>query len=200
MNARKKSRIETWAPIAIAMMSLGLAINEGVRSREHDRLSVKPVLGVDVSGGSSGWKMSVTNKGLGPGSIASFKVFRDGKSVINSDGLLEGVIDRPSYLVSVASMNPQRAFVLPGTVADIVKIDWPDLAKPPANSLAEMLQQLSGRLRFVMCYCSMYGECWSLEAPVGSPEFMNLAAGCTHQEGFEFNEQVVGPMKPVPTK
>ena len=99
-DIHKNDRMVAFLAGAMALISLSVAIWDGIETRHHNRLSVKPFLTFDNSTTSSSTTneqnititkskstISVVNKGLGPARIKSFKIitFIADKKVIHND-------------------------------------------------------------------------------------------------------------------
>ncbi len=71
------------ASVIVAFIALLLAIYEGRAQRQHNRLSVRPKLGLSVSTAtdSEDAYISLENSGLGPALIKSFRLLVDDKDV-----------------------------------------------------------------------------------------------------------------------
>ena len=88
-DIHKNDRVVALLAGAMALISLSVAIWDGIETRNHNRLSVRPFLSFSNSTTSSSTTndqnititkskstISVINKGLGPASIKSFKIIR----------------------------------------------------------------------------------------------------------------------------
>ena len=99
-DIHKNDRVVALLAGAMAIISLSVAIWDGIETRHHNRLSVKPFLSFDHSTKSSTITndqnittiksrstITVVNKGLGPANIKSFKIitFIADKKVVHTD-------------------------------------------------------------------------------------------------------------------
>jgi hypothetical protein len=182
----KKSRLETWAPMIISLAALGFAITESRRSREHERLSVRPMCSAILTVGPSDLTISIGNNGLGPATVAGFELSVNGSQMRDSADLLD-------YL-GVGGFKGQEAkgirgrSVMPGTKDPILIIKWDN----PKDSLdtpqrLAINEKLASKLRTVLCYCSIYNECWSREEGAAVEPFINEIDGCPDGTGKQFS-------------
>ena len=98
-DLHKNDRLIALLAGLMAVISLTVAVWDGIETRNHNRLSVKPFLNFEVSRSttqsddgvvfSSDMTVKVENRGLGPAIIKSFEIISiiDGKQYINNDWL-----------------------------------------------------------------------------------------------------------------
>jgi len=134
------------AGVATALCALVATIWQGVISRKHNRLSVKPVLTLyreEVNG-----KIYVKNNGIGPALIRGFAIHLDSKPLAERDvpELLPFVRDA-AFLTHDIALAPGDTIDL---IASQTYIDGTHI--PPLRALS-----------FQIRYASIYGETWTLE-------------------------------------
>ena len=99
-DIHKNDRIVAFLAGAMALISLSVAIWDGIETRHHNRLSVRPFLTFNLTNSTtnttvddkvivtkSETTITVINKGLGPARIKSFKIttFNAGKTMFHED-------------------------------------------------------------------------------------------------------------------
>ena len=179
---KRKWRLEKWAPIVIALAALLFSVTEARRGREHDRLSVRPELGIDYELNRSDSKVSIVNFGLGPARVQRVELFLSGEPIKDLDMLLSHI---DAAGVTPGIRRTAMRTVLPGTSDEVFSLSWdnpsPGFGNPQRVAVAKMIQNL----RAIVCYCSIYDECWSMESSHQSKA--NLIDGCPADYGIMFN-------------
>jgi hypothetical protein len=153
------NRLTTWsaaqwialASIMIALSSLWFSMYQGSAIRRHQRMSVRPWLGIDFRFDHSGAGLVLMRGGMGPALIRSFEAFVDGKP-------------QPDWDAAVAALRLPAGYhydylvPLPGILympKEDLTLFW--VKTGPA---ASFLIEGHHRLDVVVCYCSQYDECW----------------------------------------
>ena len=141
------------AAIVIALSALVLSIWQGILTRNHNRISVRPLVTISgaVNENGSGWKLG--NAGLGPAIVKWFKVTVDDKPMHNwrefakeldmpDPDTFDFYYWVPSPSTVIYPQEPKNLFwVTPG----------------PADRI---LRKNAKKITIHLCYCSLYGECW----------------------------------------
>ena len=145
----------------IAFAALVFTITESRRSREHDRRSTIPNLGVTFWYKKDTAGFSLGNKGLGPGRLDWFQVMVDGKAQPNWRSMLEQLGFSPAF---------EYGFIVPGK-----GYWWPpehdrEVFYVQGKSNLEHMKQVSNRIELIGCYCSIYDQCWIFRRSVVKPE------------------------------
>lgn len=94
MNQTDWNTIAAISGSVIALCSLGLTIWQIIKSRRHDRLSVKPYLGTETTTASKQglYHCRLSNNGLGPAHIKRFEYYLNGELMNESKGGLEKIL------------------------------------------------------------------------------------------------------------
>lgn len=146
------------AAVFIAFLALFLSILEASRARKHYRLSLKPMLVLDITKGNNPTMaaVSVVNSGLGPARINSMKVFLSGKEVDTDDeafkSLLESLLgDLSVRQISVSIIN--IGYVLRSAQAcQLVKVVLATEEKSSPKELARRLDAVDVSIEFESFY------------------------------------------------
>lgn len=149
------------AAIGVALSALGLAVWEGIRSRRHYRLSVRPKLQLlrALSRSSDPLALKVQNVGLGPAVFVSFEYFVDGQCISNPDVrqglqgifnlLFDGATGRPEFEVFVAGEGLRSG-------EEIALISFP--LKGNEERVEHFVRTVARRFSIRIRYKSFYGE------------------------------------------
>jgi hypothetical protein len=155
------NRIVSASASLIAIAALGTAIYQAKLSRDQAKAAVWPYL-IQGNAGNNGYARIVQNVGIGPAVIKAFEVRVDGKPVQNWAAAAQamGVHLRGA---DIRSTSFARGFVVPmGAEIDLLQLhDTTDIAG--FRSRLEHLQTW-------VCYCSIYGDCWSLLSDDDEPK------------------------------
>ncbi len=73
------------ATVLISVMALGLTVYQAIKIRQHNILTVKPLLRVGWNAGETADGIWIANNGLGPAIITSIKICKNGKKVTIRD-------------------------------------------------------------------------------------------------------------------
>jgi hypothetical protein len=141
------------ASIVIALVSLWFSMYQGSAIRQHQRMSMRPWLQIDFRHDTSGAGFVLARAGTGPALIRSFEVFVDGKPQSDWSAVRAalGLPDDQSYRFSLPIPG---ILYMPGS-------DLPLFWFEPSSASALLIERWV-RLDIVVCYCSLYDECWRL--------------------------------------
>ncbi|MDX1396298.1 MAG: hypothetical protein R3195_18095 [Gemmatimonadota bacterium] len=170
--------IVAFAALVVSICAVVLSFNEVRLVRSQTEASVWPHLrtGVNVNYTSDGdtYVLRVTNSGVGPARIRSFRVLLDGEPVHTWTEVKEALTGDPE----VSVYNTVNGHVLPAG----------EEIRAFAEFDAETIRTLSSewnRVAFVYCYCSVLDNCWVVDGREGR--------GGQEDEHREVDECVVDP-------
>lgn len=167
--------VERWVSIGALVISccaFALAVDAGKQTRPHNRLSVKPRLTIDFNYTGEGAGFRLVNEGLGPAIVGTFVVSVDEKPRQTWDAVAEALgIKTDAKLWRVP--YPDTAWLVGDPQP---RVYW--IPKSPASDL---LITQSPRVSIKVCYCSVYGECWSKTRNAGPPEEKGACEGTKDQ-------------------
>lgn len=153
------------AAVVVAIIQTLIMREEAVMEREHARLSVKPALAVVGSRNDDPdnplYSIELSNQGLGPAVIEQFSVFYDGRYLNSWDELVESVSDG-KYSIAGENENINGwsiSGITPGTILPAGR----RLLSFQVNEnidLTTSLKEASENLEVIICFCSVYQECW----------------------------------------
>ena len=187
MKSKILAQLKDWSPIIIALCALSLSIDQGIRNREHDRLTVRPYVHInfeDTVESGAIWKL--TNSGLGPAIIKSFQILVDGNPCTNWACVLTKL--------QMANDTPPAVRVraiYPGMIVEakesmmLIQIMRGDFA-------ADLFKNYKfRRVEIRTCYCSLYNECWQVGNNTRFPISVKSCDSDTHTFGLD--AQDLGP-------
>ena len=150
-----KDEFYFWSTIAtliVAMCALGLTFWQGFITRQHNKLSVKPMLKFVMKRELGFYELKLMNCGVGPALIRTFQNYFDSQPV-SEEALLQSVLDimEPESNYNVCSNAD--CFVIPvGESITILKVDH------KSNDNLELSKIFSQRYWASVGYCSIYNE------------------------------------------
>ena len=155
-------RLAASSAIVVALASLAITLYEARATREHNRMSVWPRLAQETSDSAGRYDRTITNVGLGPALIRSFAVRLD-DTVRTSWAPVVNALVRPAptpgYFFSAVGPG---TVILPGHTLHVLTII--------AGSLSSVAAAQDHRLVSRLCYCSLYGQCWTTITRRPEPE------------------------------
>ncbi len=167
--------------IFIALIALYAALGESAAVRQQTAASVWPILQFTVQDSDDGSDASIafrlTNAGVGPARVRSFRLRIEGKAVTTWDGVLTALQGEDSSAV-------QRDFIR----SRVIRADETVTLFSTAD--ADLARRLLGAVVHPQslvsyCYCSIFDDCWLVadsaeqtglpEAVTACPDFGNEA-------------------------
>lgn len=157
------------AALVLAVAGVALSISEGRERRNHDRLSIKPVMQTafyhysktdSIAKSGAGFKLLST--GLGPGIVKWLIVKVDGKPQPHWRAVSEaiGLPEPENYTFKIP--NPGSILAANAT-SDLF---WVNIG---ANFAPLIKAQYNNRIFMEICYCSFYDECWLNTSTTAEP-------------------------------
>lgn len=158
--------IVSFSAIIVSIASIFIATWQGVETRRHNRLSVRPKLDLSFDVGKNNFGYSILNQGLGPAIITERKIFFDGKE-FNPPMKYFGWATALQDTLQLMNMKLAVAFPLskgvtiragePWIIIQFSEQDNKDLTIDP--------KMIYRRLAFKINYESIYGESFTCQIP-----------------------------------
>jgi hypothetical protein len=149
-------RLDRWLSMAAAVgavCAVAIALYQAALAREQQRASAWPFLAQSNSYlNGQQYTRQIENQGVGPARVRSFQVLVDGKPAHDWSSVVRALIDQPDSALSYYSFG--RGSVVPAGATRVL------LTLPPGNQARSFWQAAQTRLETVICYCSVYDECW----------------------------------------
>lgn len=146
----------------VAVLALFVTIWESYQSRKHNRLSVKPLLGIGVDIHEK-LEFTLSNQGIGPAVIKEFSVYFDGKLLSKNPRsdiyreLLEGSVGKYKFHIPF-----EGACIKEGAEKSLLGVFYDN---PKTNK--KSIESLSNKFAFKVVYTSIYGEKYAI-AEIGT--------------------------------
>ncbi|HGY56613.1 MAG TPA: hypothetical protein ENK44_12965 [Caldithrix abyssi] len=156
-------KILSLSAIVIAIVSISVAVWEGLETRKHNRLSVRPKLEIYYSTNKSKFGYVVVNNGLGPAVITGKKIFIDGKEITYTG--FSGYDDFLEKL-GLADRYAAHGVITPGFTIKAGKSENIILFDLYESDEAEtLLPEIYRRVAIEIEYKSMYDEIFTCRIP-----------------------------------
>jgi hypothetical protein len=159
-------------------IALYAALNEADAVRKQQQAAVWPHIRVsDISFGRPGeekFMLIVGNRGIGPARIKSVAVTVDGEPQTNWRDIVRMVAEEERFGIS---SGPVAGMVLaPNEDVTAISVEVPHASKKTTEAFRDLVR--SRRAKMLVCYCSVFDECWNLDAPAGKTD---AVAACPQQ-------------------
>ncbi len=164
MFERKKFKLSSesvisMSAIVIAVASISISVWQGLETKKHNRLSVRPNLEIYFTRGSESTGFLLINTGLGPAMIKDNAIWCDGveRRDLSANDLPE-ILEMTDVTMS---------FGPTGRGASLQAGEQRDLIMFRNESLEEMKfswKNIPGRISYKIKYESMYGEIFELSS------------------------------------
>ena len=159
-----------------AICAVAIAVYQAALAREQQRASAWPFLYQSNSYlTGQAYTRQIENQGVGPARVRSFRVLVDGKPAHDWNAVVRALINQPDSGLVYSSFS--RRSVIPAGATRVL------LTIPPGNQARAFWQAAQTRLATVVCYCSVYNECWEDDGRASEP--VQLSA-CAYDPTTEF--------------
>lgn len=155
-NKYSSDTIVSLAAIVIAIASIVVTVWQGMESRRHNRLSVRPKLEIIFESGHDSFGYVLMNNGLGPATITGKELFIDGKQMQEA-----GFSGYDELLEKLGMKNRKVTYtgIYPGkTIKTNERQDIFRFYRTEKDDLETLLPKIYSRVKIEIKYQSMYGE------------------------------------------
>jgi hypothetical protein len=172
-------RVDRWLSIAAgvgAVCAVAISLYQAALAREQQRASAWPYLSQSnsyVSG--QPYTRQVENQGVGPARIRSFEVLVDGRPVSTWGAAVQALTGKADSGLVYSSFG-RGIVLLPGTTRQLLRLS-------PSNQAQVFWEAAQTRLETVICYCSIYDECWQADTRAEEPVAVRA---CRHNSQTAF--------------
>jgi len=177
-RSQRTQRIERWLSIAVgvaAIVAVMVSLYQARLAREQLRASAWPYIsqGNSFANGTP-FRRFVTNDGIGPARVRSFRVIVDGHPVPTWNAAVRALTGEGDPGLVYSSVG--RGTVLaPGASRTVLTLQ-------PSPRTLRFVIALQTRLRTQVCYCSVYDECWNTDSEADEPSRVNSCSADTTAE------------------
>lgn len=172
-------RIDRWLSIAAAIgaiCAVAIAVYQAALAREQQRASAWPFLAQSNSYVvGQPYTRQIENQGVGPARIRSFQVLVDGKPAHTWSDVVRALTNQPDSGLAYSSFG--RGKVVPTGATRVL------VSLPAGKQAQSFWQAAQTRLQTVVCYCSIYDECWQADTRAREPA---RVSACADDSAAEF--------------
>lgn len=149
--------IVAMAAVVVGVCALGISLYQSVIMREQQRelseqrrAEVWPYLEFGKGYANGSFRFIIGNVGIGPARMRSIRMTFDGEPVLAWKDLMTKV--RPKGTYSYIQSHIGGRVLRPGDKIEALVVD---------GEMGDSLQQhVAQRLETIICYCSVYDDCW----------------------------------------
>jgi hypothetical protein len=168
-------RVDRW--LSIAAGAVAISLYQAALARHQQRASAWPYLNQSnsyVEG--EPYTRQVENQGVGPARVQTFEVLVDGRPVRTWEAAVQALTGKADPGLVYSSFG--RGSVLPpGTTRTLLRLR-------PGDQARVFWQGAQTRLDTIICYCSIYEECWQADARADEPV---AVPACRHDSTTAFS-------------
>jgi hypothetical protein len=158
-------RVDRWLSIAAgvgAICAVVISLYQAALAREQQRASAWPYLNQSNSYVlGQPYTRQVENQGVGPARVRSFEVLVDGRPVHSWSAAVRALTGTPDSGLVYSSFG-RGSVVPPGANRTLLQL-------PSGDQARVFWEQAQTRLDTVICYCSIYDECWQADTRTEEP-------------------------------
>jgi len=145
-----------------AITAVAVSLYQAALARQQLRASAWPYVtqGNSLTQGQPYQRM-VSNEGVGPARVRSFVVLVDAQPVTKWNDAVKALTGEGEPALGYSSFG--RGSVLPAGAEKTL------LVLPAGDRAVKFWSEAQTRLRTVVCYCSVYDECWSADSEEDDP-------------------------------
>jgi hypothetical protein len=169
-RADRTDRLLSASAGIVAASALAVSVYQAYITRQQQRLSAWPYV-VQYHSTAGGYRYAVRNVGVGPAVVRSMRVAIDGRPVRAWRDVVRAAFgDSTDALLAadsaavVTSTFGRGSVLLPGDAVTMVDVRGRRVPAALSRTLAN-----DARFVTTVCYCSLYGECWSARSDEEEP-------------------------------
>ncbi|MEM1036248.1 MAG: hypothetical protein AAGI14_05755 [Pseudomonadota bacterium] len=150
------NRLFTLAALILSIAAIFVSLMEVSAMRTQQKATVWPSVSMQQRYNSEGFRLILTNKGVGPALIGDIKLFLGLSEIDDVDqAILETLGEERAFSYENYSMvNPSSGVVAPGETVDLFAVSWDERTRALINDWAP-------RINVTTCYCSIHGDCFA---------------------------------------
>lgn len=148
--------------IVISLSALGVSVFEVTSLKDQQKASVWPYLELTPTYSGAGFEVKLQNKGIGPALLGDVKLLHNGAhlaTIEELDALILQTLgpDRAFSYDTYRARDVSNAVLSPGEEVILFGVPW------NADTRA-FVEQTAVNFSAEGCFCSVYGDCWTVEA------------------------------------
>jgi hypothetical protein len=177
-HAERVDRVLSLAAGLAAITAVAVSLYQAALAREQLRASAWPYLAQENSFiPGQPYLRRVSNKGVGPARVRSFSVLVDQRPVGTWDDAVRQLTGAGEPALVYSSFG-RGDVVPPGTNLTLLTL-------PSGGRAATFWREAQTRLSTVVCYCSVYDECWTADSRLDEPR---RVAACPADSAAAFRQ------------
>lgn len=152
--------------LSIAALLVSLVEVSAVRTQQ--RATAWPYVEISNSYSDAGFKMELTNKGVGPALMSDITLMHQGNRIEDLNQFIKDVLG-PEKAFSYdlyRSSDPSNTVVAPGETVNLFSVPWEPRTR-------EFVRGWGGAIDIETCYCSIHDDCWSVSLKSQSTQKTN---------------------------
>lgn len=177
-RAERVDRVLSICAGIAAITAVAVSLYQAALAREQLRASAWPYISqANAFVAGQPYLRTVTNEGVGPARVRAFEVRVDGHPVRTWNDAVRALTGAGEPALVYSSLG--RGSVLPPGAARNV------LTLPPGPHAQTFWERAQTRLRTIVCYCSVYDECWRADSEEDEPRAVRA---CTVDSATAFRQ------------
>ncbi|MFK8052540.1 MAG: hypothetical protein AB8F65_06170 [Woeseiaceae bacterium] len=142
--------------VALSLAALFVSFAEVSSERAQQKASVWPHIELGESYSDEGFKIRLTNKGVGPALMGQVVLSKDGKAIENLDALILATLgpDEAFSYERYSTSNPSNSVVAAGESYVLFAVAWDETTQRLISAWS------GGAVDITTCYCSVHEDCW----------------------------------------
>lgn len=149
------NRLFTLAALILSIAAIFVSLMEVSAMRTQQRATVWPSVSLHQGYNSEGFRLTLTNKGVGPALLGDVKLFLGQREITDIDALiLETLGEEKAFSYDLYLMSdPSKSVVAAGDTINLFSVPWEDRTRELVNAWAPSID-------IKTCYCSIHGDCF----------------------------------------
>lgn len=167
-------RLTSLFALGLSVIALLVSILEVQTVKSQQRTAVWPHLQISEAYSGDGFRLTITNKGVGPALVGQVGLLIDSAPVDDLDTLILqtlGPDDAFSY-ERYRSSNPSSGVIAANETVTLFAVDWDEASR-------RLIAEWTNRVDVSACYCSIYEDCWTTSLTTGAT---NATSKCEKPE------------------
>lgn len=147
--------------VALSIAALLVSLVEVATVRAQQRATAWPYVEISASYSDDGFRLDLTNKGVGPALMSDVSLTRNSQPIENLNSFIaETVGDADAFSYDLYSTtNPSNSVIAAGETITLFSVPWEPRTR-------KFVSALDGLIDVETCYCSIHRECWNTKLSV----------------------------------
>jgi hypothetical protein len=150
----------------VGACALAVSAYTAYLQRQQVRAQVWPIVGVGAETDAQGFKLEMTNIGVGPARVRSSEVRVDGQPLRHWKEVLDRLMPPNSTASGAGWSNVTGSMLAAGASKTVLHVEGDDAKKAFGQGAYQ-------RMSIAVCYCSVLDECWVKETSFREADLTN---------------------------